>query len=257
MTGNNKSIVLQERDRHLLRELAVVRVIDREQAKIIAGFGSTTRANARLLALTRAGFLRRYFLGTVGGARKALYAMSRHGAELVEVPYRGPRRERDHILAADFFTAHQLEINDLYCAMKYKPIPADARFVRWLAFFERITPDIALIPDGYVEIETSEKKLAMFLEVDLGNESLSVWRRKVQAYLSYAVSGNFVEQFGHQQFRVLAITNSKRRQASIRTATAELSHRIFWFTTMGAIRRESLWSAIWQRPVEEQLISLL
>ena len=36
-------------------ELAVMRVIDREQAKVVAGFGSTTRANARLLKLTRAG----------------------------------------------------------------------------------------------------------------------------------------------------------------------------------------------------------
>ena len=56
MTGNNgKGIVLQERDRHLLKELAVMRVIDREQAKCVAGFGSTTRANNRLLALTRPG----------------------------------------------------------------------------------------------------------------------------------------------------------------------------------------------------------
>ncbi len=56
MVGNERSLkeqlsmVIQERDRHLLREAAVMRVIDREQAKIVAGFGSTTRANARLLA---------------------------------------------------------------------------------------------------------------------------------------------------------------------------------------------------------------
>src|SRR5690348_2797481 len=74
MLGNNrKGIILQERDRHVLRELGVMRVIDREQAKIVAGFGSTTRANTRLLALVRAGFLRRYFLGMVGGAHKSLY----------------------------------------------------------------------------------------------------------------------------------------------------------------------------------------
>src|SRR4029077_21157851 len=56
MTGNSKTrIVLQERDRHLLKEIAVMRVVDREQAKCVAGFGSLTRANSRLLALTRAG----------------------------------------------------------------------------------------------------------------------------------------------------------------------------------------------------------
>lgn len=49
MTGNNRAnTVIQERDQHLLRELDVMRVIDREQAKEVAGFGSTTRANASL-----------------------------------------------------------------------------------------------------------------------------------------------------------------------------------------------------------------
>src|SRR5258708_26414910 len=116
MIGNNhKGIVLQDRDRHLLRELALMRVIDREQAMCVAPFGSTTRANSRLLGLTRAGFLRRFFLGTVGGARKALYALSPTGAKLVDVPYRGPRRGRDETFVADFFVSHQLRINDLYC----------------------------------------------------------------------------------------------------------------------------------------------
>src|ERR1700747_1288720 len=64
MAGNKPSgVVIQERDRHLLRELAVMRVIDRDQAKRVAGFGSTTQVNARLLRLTRAGLRRRFFLG--------------------------------------------------------------------------------------------------------------------------------------------------------------------------------------------------
>src|SRR3954470_23100049 len=113
MSGNNHAIIVQDRDRHLLAELAVMRVIDREQAKCIASFGSTARANSRLLALTRTGFLRRFFLGTVGGARKSLYALSPKGAALVQVPFRGPRRGSDQTLAADFFVAHQLEINKI------------------------------------------------------------------------------------------------------------------------------------------------
>src|SRR5882724_2210165 len=86
-TGNNhRSIVVQERDRHLLRELGVMRVVDREQAKTVAGFGSITRVNARLLALTRAGLLRRFFAGTTAGGAKALYALSAKGAQLIGVP---------------------------------------------------------------------------------------------------------------------------------------------------------------------------
>src|SRR5579872_4159495 len=96
MPGSNRNVViLQERDVRLLRELAVMRVIDREQAKVVAGFGSTTRANARLLALTSAGLLRRVFLGTTASGRKALYSSSKRGAQLVEVPYRGLRLGTD------------------------------------------------------------------------------------------------------------------------------------------------------------------
>ena len=66
MVGINKKkgLMVQARDLTLFKELAVMRVVDREAAKIVAGFGSTTRANTRLLALTRAGLLRRFFIGS-------------------------------------------------------------------------------------------------------------------------------------------------------------------------------------------------
>ena len=56
MTGSKRTgLVVQERDRQLLSELAVMRIIDREMTKLVAGFNSTRRANARLLQLTRTG----------------------------------------------------------------------------------------------------------------------------------------------------------------------------------------------------------
>src|SRR3984893_13937163 len=128
MIGNNrKGIVIQDRDRQLLRELAIMRLIDREQAKCVAGFRSTRRVNSRLLILTRAGLLRRFFLGTKGGGQKALYALSPTGAKLVDVPFRGPRRAHDEILVADFFVMHQLSINEINCLLKYRPIPPPRR----------------------------------------------------------------------------------------------------------------------------------
>jgi hypothetical protein len=259
MTGNEPNgIIVQERDRHLLRELAVMRVIDREQAKRVAGFASTTRANWRLLALTRAGLLRRFFLGTEGGARKALYALSEKGATLVSVPYRGPRRKTDEMLVADFFVMHQMRINHAYIVLKYDPIPfPETRFVRWAAFHEPLEKGLSLIPDGYFEITSPAKTLAAFLEVDLGHESRKIWRAKVQAYLRYALSGNFGERFGQPQFRVLVIGESERRIASLRAATAELTEKIFWFTTFDDIYRDGFWSPIWQRPKENTRVPLI
>ena len=49
MAGNSRSIVLQERDLRLFEALESMRVINREQAKVVAGFQSTRRANDRLL----------------------------------------------------------------------------------------------------------------------------------------------------------------------------------------------------------------
>jgi hypothetical protein len=201
-----------------------------------------------LLGLTLAGFLRRFFLGTVGGARKALYALSQAGADLVGVPYRGPRRAADQILAADFFATHQLAINEIYCTLKFRTKPAEIELVRWLGFYEPVDGKQSLIPDGYAEIAIPGRSIAWFLEVDLGNESRAVWRRKVEAYVRLAVSGEFREKFRQPQFRTLVVANSERRLASLRTATATVTDKIFWFATFDAIEREGFWSAIWERP---------
>lgn len=251
-------MILQERDLNLLRELAVMRIADREQIKCAGRFRSTTRVNARLLALTRAGLLRRFFLGTVGGARKALYSVSAKGAALVEVPCRGPRRAQDQTLAADFFVNHQLVINQIYCAVKYQRIPTtEASFVRWQGFYEPLAAGSALIPDGYAEIATPTKVLAAFLEVDLGHESRAVWQRKVSEYLQYAASGSFAKQFGYPQFRVLVIANSERRLKSLCLATAPLTHKIFWFAALDSINRDGFWSPSWRRAASEERQPLL
>lgn len=223
MIGTKSSmIILQDRDRHLLRELSLMRLVDREQAKRVAPFGSTTRANVRLLGLVRAGLLRRFFLGTVGGTRKALYALSPAGAKAVEVPYRGLRRAHDETVVTDFFVAHQLRINDVYCLVTCQPIPAGgARFVGWQSFYEPLESALSLIPDGYFEIATPDKTIAAFIEVDRGHESLTVWLKKVREYLRYALSGNFEARFHQKQFRVLAIAESERRMKSLKSATAE------------------------------------
>ena len=93
MAGNRRrGIVLQDRDRHLLSELGVMRIIDREMTKVVAGFGSTTRANARLLQLTRAGLLRRFFVGSIAHGRKAVYTLSPKGSELVNAKLGGIHR---------------------------------------------------------------------------------------------------------------------------------------------------------------------
>jgi hypothetical protein len=238
----------------LLHELAIMRVVDREQAKSIAGFGSTTRANARLLALTRARLLRRFFLGS----RKSLYALSEKGALLAEVPLRGPRRKADETLVADFFIEHQLAINSVYCALKYVVIPVEGpSFHRWIAFHQPITKNIRLIPDGYVELATPQETLAAFLEVDLGHERGPVWKEKAKNYLQLALSGDVARLFGTNRFRVLVLANSERRMHSLRKTVGAITQKIFWFATLGAVREQGFFAPVWYRPTGETPTQLI
>jgi Replication-relaxation len=256
MTGNEKKrgLVVQPRDMKLLGELAVMRVVDREQAKIVAGFGSTTRANVRLLALTRVGLLRRFFLGS----RKSLYALSEKGAQLADVPLRGPRRKADETLVADFFIEHQLAINNVYCALKFGAIPVvGVSFRRWLAFYEPITKNVRLIPDGYVELATQREALAAFLEVDLGHERGPVWKEKPKNYLQLALSGEFEQHFDLNRFRVLVLANSERRMHSLRKTVGAITQKIFWFATLEAVRDRGFFAPVWYRPTSEMPTQLI
>ena len=252
-------LVVQSRDRHLLRELSGMRVIDREQAKLVGGFPSIRLVNRRLLALTRAGFLKRFFIGTETGWKKSLYSLSPLGAKLAQVPYRSPRRRPDEMLTIDFTIYHQLVINEIYCALKYHPIPlTDTRLVRWEIFQSPIDSQSSLKPDAYLEVQNPQKTVAAFLEFDLGHENLLIWKAKVQKYLRYAVSGEFERAFHHPQFRVLVVTNSLRRREALRKATAAITDKIFWFTTTDSIHRDGFWSPIWLRPGgDHEPVSLL
>lgn len=258
MTGTDRhGLVLQARDRHLLGELVTMRIIDRETARIVAPFGSVTRANARLLGLVRTGLLRRFFMGTGGGGKKALYALSPAGARFVGASPTGPKRGRDAVVVADFFVAHQSHLNDLYCGFKYGAgYPPELQFRRWLTFASPLDHGVPLVPDGYVEFGRSDHRLAAFVEVDLGHERHAVWRVKVRHYLDYATSGRFEDRFGAKRFLVLTVADAPGRMESLRKTTAGLTDKIFRFTTFGQINEAGLWSQIWLKPNGGEAVSL-
>ncbi len=259
MRGNDprRGLVLQPRDRHLLTELAKLRVIDREQARLVGPFQSLTRINTRLLELTRAGLLTRMAVGTVRGGHKFLYSLSRHGAQLVGQPFRAVPFKTDTVLAGNVFLEHQLRINAMYSQPASQPIPAGVRLLRWRTFHQPITSEIALIPDAYLELDTPQGPRAMFVEMDLGTESLRIWRRKTQAYLQLALSGAFTARFLQPQFRVLVVVPSERRRHTVRGAVGALTTKIFWFAMFEVLTGHALWTASWLRPGDDQPKPLL
>jgi hypothetical protein len=259
MSGNRKrGLVLQPRDRQLLTELAVLKVIDREQAQLIAGFHSVTRANTRLLRLSRAGFLSRIFTGTIEGGRKCMYLLTQKGAAAVGVSAPVVKLKREALTSGSPSLDHQQLINAVLLVLKYQPIPHHAVTLhRSIAFREQLSASLPLIPDGYCELATPVGIRAMFLEVDLGTEPLRVWTAKVKLYLQLAISGEFAKRFRAEQFRVLVLTSSERRLQYLRRTTAKLTDKIFWFATFESINREGFWAPIWLRPVGDQRLPLL
>lgn len=251
MPGSNarRGLVLQPRDRHLLVELSRLRVMDREQARLVGGFQSLTRINTRLLALTHAGILTRMAVGTVRGGHKFLYSLSRKGARLVGQPFRAVPFKTDTVLAGNLFLEHQLRINALYFQLACQPIPvAGVEVQRWLTFREPIAPQLSLIPDAYLELDTPQGVRAMFIEMDLGTESLRIWHRKTQAYLQLALSGAFAARFQHPQFRVIVVVPSERRLHTVREVVRKLTTKIFWFATFEVLAGNTFWTASWRRP---------
>src|SRR5581483_4211123 len=229
-----------------------------EATKLVAGFGSTTQVNTRLLELNRAGLLRRFFVGTLSSGRKAVYTLSPKGADLVSAKLGGIGRAKSKLVVGDRFIEHQSGINQIYLAVKYQPgPPAGTRVVRWLPFRQSISEAIKLMPDAYFELATSENTRAMFLEVDLGTEALSVWKQKIACYLQLALSGDFPKRFRQMQFRVLVVADSERRLANIRMAVAKSTDKIFWFSTLEFINRHGIWSPVWLRPSGDQRQSLV
>jgi hypothetical protein len=242
-------LVLQERDRKLLDALQAMRVINREQAKAVGGFRSTRRTNDRLLALTRAGFLKRAFIGS----REAVYWAP--GKPLQE---RGRTRADAIAEPAAIFLRHQLEINRVQLLVQHGSIPIPSwRFVGWQRFQKPLSPTIPLIPDGYFELASVQELRSIFVEVDLGTEPAAVLTKKATFYLQMAVSGEFSAIFHSGQFRVLVITISERRRENLRQAIARVTAKIFWLGTLSLLEPEKFWSDSWLRPSGDQLQSFL
>jgi len=172
-------------------------------------------------------------------------------------PHRGLQRRKDESSIGGAFVAHQLALNDLYCALKFQPIPMlRVAFERWLSFDEPVAE--SLLPDGYVELRTPAAGiLAAFIEADLGTERTAIWTDKVRKYLPFARSGDYERRFGQSRFRVLVIANSERRMHSIRKTVAELTDIIFWFSTFAAVRDGGFFRQVWLRPKGDEPLPLI
>lgn len=258
MTGNSTCTITTS-DRLLFEALVICRIVDRNQAREITGRKevSVSTSNARLVKLVRSGFLRRLFIATEQGGVKALYSLTRRSAALIHTPYRPIQRKADSVLISDQFVQHQLALNSVFIQSKFRRLPQNTEFMRWIKFTEPLSEAAPLIPDGYFELETPMGVQPMFCEVDRGTEAQSIWAKKTQLYLKLASTGEFERLLQQKRFRVLVIAGSERRLLQLRKTVAGQTTKVFWFSTLNAINRDGLVAAHWLRPVGDDRLSLL
>jgi len=233
-----EALALQKRDLLILRNLGLLRILDRAQIERLAGFHSISRVNVRLSKLRKAGLIHRYYTSTVTGSKRSVYSLGKQGAVEVQSPYAPLKWRRDSFVLGNAFVAHQLALNDLYVA-------ASGDGVRWRRPSTMLSPTVRLIPDAYL----TDGQLSFFIEMDLGTEALSVWTEKASAYLRFATTGEFRSRLPHSHFGVLVVADSDARLEALRQHIARETSKLFWFSTLDTIKRHGVWSASWLRAI--------
>jgi hypothetical protein len=258
VTGNDGAgLVIQQRDVELLRELDHLRVTDRDDARLIAGFRSRTRVNSRLLKLSRAGLLLRKAAGTTSGGHKFLYALSPRGARYIGRPFRAPIWNNHTTLAWSPSLEHQLTLNRVYLALKQPPAALGICLKHWRTFSTPISATARLIPDAYAELQTGIGCLPVFVEVDRGTESLRIIRQKIAAYIDLATSSAFTRIFRHERFRVALFAPSLRRLKTIRHQIALKTDKLFWLSVFASNPTQTFWDRSWLRPSDPEMKTFL
>jgi hypothetical protein len=243
------------RDLDLFRTLAIARVLDSEEVRIVCRFSSLRRTNRRLLKLVRAKLLRRWFLGNLSGGQKALYGLSPTAATLIGQSRQGlVRLTPDSIITTSEFLTHQQAVNQVFLHVKFRPLADGFSCKQWLTFREPLSPSVPLMPDGYFELVREDALNPMFLELDLGTERAPVWRRKVELYLKFAINGDFERLFGPKRFRVLVVLPSERRLEAIRRTIVKRTNKLFWLSTQDELMSKGILGPIWLRPAGDERI---
>ena len=242
---------IQSRDLQVLKSLAKLRILDRDQISTLCGFHSITRVNLRLAKLKKSGLIMRYVIGSSTGSNRSIYTLARKGAEVVGATYAPPKWKPDSVVIGNAFVAHQLVLNDVHILASQI---ANEQTLSWSSPQESLSPSVKLVPDALLEIADSNNQplRSLFLEVDLGTESLPRWTKKVQGYLKLATSGEFRRIVHTPSFGVLVVANSEARMELLRTHIAKITRQLFWFTTLETIKQRGFWSDHWLRPAGDR-----
>lgn len=221
---------LSDRDWLILQDVARVRLLctrQIEQLHFTEGSALTQARRSRrsLERLHDLGLLHRFERrvgGSHAGSAGYIYGLDTLGQRVLDTrgPAGGIRRRRPWEPSALFFR-HMLAVSQLYVDLRRAEeagaldlLSFDAEPACWRTYLGVGGEPMTLKPDAYLSAGVGEFEEYAFVEVDLGSESLSVIRRKAEAYVRYWQSGR--EQATCAVFpRVVFLVTTERRREQV------------------------------------------
>jgi len=289
-------MVLTERDREILKQVYLFRLMTREQVERLLfppdqgqdHLTKTSRCRRRLRLLYQHGYLERFPTLTGPGlwAWKPVYRLTAKGAEVVaqdlgvtvgKLPYWGRGFDKDHrpTSVSSLFLEHALKVNDVRIAITLSAQVHRYQVEKWLDETQLKSQEmrdyvivtggqgrslkVAVIPDAYFVLHLGDRRAHFFLELDQATMSNKRWKTRVLAYRAYTESGKYQQRYQTRSLRVLTVTTTPERLANLKKTTeAAGGDRLFWFTTFErATAEDPLFSPIWEIAGQPSATSLI
>jgi Replication-relaxation len=247
------------RDKEIITTVYQFRVAREDQLQTLF-FGSKTRTYAVLTRLVEREYLAVKHASMDDGRTDKFYVLAKRGADFIKQTY-GEERVTWYASYTDLkrdFLAHTTAINDFRLSILKAVNTAHYQLTTWLTEadmkrdydrvqIEGVKKPISLIPDGYFVLNTPEREIASFLEVDRGTEKQSELKQKVQAYLAYRASGAEKKRYEKDLVRVVFVVKGVRRLENLKKTAEEVGAKgRFYFVLADDLRPETVLSTpIW------------
>lgn len=202
---SRRAVVLRERDRELLVQLAMARYLSTEQiGELVFSGRSGSIARRRLSLLRRGGYLGRVLLRTTDGKQAVVWGLTSLGYLAARncIDTLQPRSFKD---PSSGFLEHQLLLNQIFVSLAlaakdtklpfsrwpFRWVPSDSAQLHWTEFDQGGNRPSAhlLFPDATLEAPSAKRRI--FIEAEASHHALGLRSQRHHATMSK------IERYAH------------------------------------------------------------